>query len=340
MAQQEKKSLVKDLIDLAKQKGGQLTNQDILDAIGEADLDPEKLEKLYETLDHQGIEIIDDMGDIKIEDLEIPYDENKDDENGTPAAETGIAIDDPVKVYLKDIGKVPLLSSEEEVDLAIRISNGDIAARQRLSEANLRLVVSIAKRYLGRGMQFLDLIQEGNLGLIKAVEKFDYTKGFKFSTYATWWIRQAITRAIADQARTIRIPVHMVETINKVKKVQSQLLHQNGHEPTPDEIADEIDMPVHLGDFIPDNDAPAPADAASHTMLREQLADVLSTLTPREEKVLRLRFGLEDGRSRTLEEVGKEFNVTRERIRQIEAKALRKLRHPSRSRKLKDYLDY
>ena len=366
MAQQEKKSLVKDLIDLAKQKGGQLTNQDILDAIGEADLDPEKLEKLYETLDHQGIEIIDDMGDIKIEDLEIPYDENKDDENGTPAAETGIAIDDPVKVYLKDIGKVPLLSSEEEVDLAIRISNGDIAARQRLSEANLRLVVSIAKRYLGRGMQFLDLIQEGNLGLIKAVEKFDYTKGFKFSTYATWWIRQAITRAIAAQARTIRIPVHMVETINKVKKVQSQLLHQNGHEPTPDEIADEIDMPVdkvreimrvaqepvsletpigeeedsHLGDFIPDNDAPAPADAASHTMLREQLADVLSTLTPREEKVLRLRFGLEDGRSRTLEEVGKEFNVTRERIRQIEAKALRKLRHPSRSRKLKDYLDY
>ena len=366
MAQQEKKSLVKDLIDLAKQKGGQLTNQDILDAIGEADLDPEKLEKLYETLDHQGIEIIDDMGDIKIEDLEIPYDENKDDENGTPAAETGIAIDDPVKVYLKDIGKVPLLSSEEEVDLAIRISNGDIAARQRLSEANLRLVVSIAKRYLGRGMQFLDLIQEGNLGLIKAVEKFDYTKGFKFSTYATWWIRQAITRAIADQARTIRIPVHMVETINKVKKVQSQLLHQNGHEPTPDEIADEIDMPVdkvreimrvaqepvsletpigeeedsHLGDFIPDNDAPTPADAASHTMFREQLADVLSTLTPREEKVLRLRFGLEDGRSRTLEEVGKEFNVTRERIRQIEAKALRKLRHPSRSRKLKDYLDY
>ena len=365
MAQQEKKSLVKDLIDLAKQKGGQLTNQDILDAIGEADLDPEKLEKLYETLDHQGIEIIDDMGDIKIEDLEIPYDENKDDENGTPAAETGIAIDDPVKVYLKDIGKVPLLSSEEEVDLAIRISNGDIAARQRLSEANLRLVVSIAKRYLGRGMQFLDLIQEGNLGLIKAVEKFDYTKGFKFSTYATWWIRQAITRAIADQARTIRIPVHMVETINKVKKVQSQLLHQNGHEPTPDEIADEIDMPVdkvreimrvaqepvsletpigeeedsHLGDFIPDNDAPAPADAASHTMLREQLADVLSTLTPREEKVLRLRFGLEDGRSRTLEEVGKEFNVTRERIRQIEAKALRKLRHPSRSKKLRDFLN-
>ena len=365
MAQQEKKSLVKDLIDLGKQKG-QLTNQDILDAIGEADFDPEKLEKLYETLEQQGIEIIEDMGDIKIDDLDLSFEEGKSDENGIPPAESGITIDDPVKVYLKEIGRVPLLTSEEEVDLAIRISNGDVAAKQRLSEANLRLVVSIAKRYLGRGMQFLDLIQEGNLGLIKAVEKFDYTKGFKFSTYATWWIRQAITRAIADQARTIRIPVHMVETINKVKKVQSQLLHQNGHEPTPDEIADEIDMPVdkvreimrvaqepvsletpigeeedsHLGDFIPDNDAPAPADAASHTMLREQLADVLSTLTPREEKVLRLRFGLEDGRSRTLEEVGKEFNVTRERIRQIEAKALRKLRHPSRSRKLKDYLDY
>ena len=365
MAQQEKRSLVKELVELGKQKGS-LTNQDILDAIGEADMDPEKLEKLYDAIESQGIEIIEDMVDIKIEDIEIPYEESKDDDSSTPVSDTGLAIDDPVKVYLKEIGRVPLLSSDEEVDLAIRISNGDVAAKQRLSEANLRLVVSIAKRYLGRGMQFLDLIQEGNLGLIKAVEKFDYTKGFKFSTYATWWIRQAITRAIADQARTIRIPVHMVETINKVKKVQSQLLHQNGHEPTPDEIAEEIDMPVdkvreimrvaqepvsletpigeeedsHLGDFIPDNDAPAPADAASHTMLREQLADVLSTLTPREEKVLRLRFGLEDGRSRTLEEVGKEFNVTRERIRQIEAKALRKLRHPSRSRKLKDYLDY
>ena len=317
-------------------------------------------------IESQGIEIVEDMEDFKIEDLDITIDDNKDDDNPIPSGEQSVTVDDPVKVYLKDIGKVPLLSSEEEIDLAIRISNGDVAAKQRLSEANLRLVVSIAKRYLGRGMQFLDLIQEGNLGLIKAVEKFDYTKGFKFSTYATWWIRQAITRAIADQARTIRIPVHMVETINKVKKVQSQLLHQNGHEPSPDEIADEIDMPVdkvreimrvaqepvsletpigeeedsHLGDFIPDNDAPAPADAASHTMLREQLADVLSTLTPREAKVLKLRFGLEDGRSRTLEEVGKEFNVTRERIRQIEAKALRKLRHPSRSRKLKDYLDY
>ena len=362
---QEKRSLVKELIELGKQKG-QLTNQDILDAIGEQDFDPEKLEKLYDMIESQGIEIVEDFDDLKIEDLELEINEHKDEDGLPVAGEQSITIDDPVKVYLKEIGRVPLLSSEEEVDLAIRISNGDVAAKQRLSEANLRLVVSIAKRYLGRGMQFLDLIQEGNLGLIKAVEKFDYTKGFKFSTYATWWIRQAITRAIADQARTSRIPVHMVETINKVKKVQSQLLHQNGHEPSPDEIAEVIDMPVDkvreimrvaqepvsletpigeeedspLGDFLPDNDAPAPADAASHTMLREQLADVLSTLTPREAKVLRLRFGLEDGRSRTLEEVGKEFNVTRERIRQIEAKALRKLRHPSRSRKLKDYLDY
>ncbi len=365
MATQDKKAVIRELIELGKQKGS-LTNQDILDAIGELDFDPEKLEKLYDTIEAQGIEIVEDMGDIKIDDLDLDLVENKDADGVPIATDSGLTIDDPVKVYLKEIGRVPLLSSEEEIELAIRISDGDVAAKQRLSEANLRLVVSIAKRYLGRGMQFLDLIQEGNLGLIKAVEKFDYTKGFKFSTYATWWIRQAITRAIADQARTIRIPVHMVETINKVKKVQSQLLHQNGHEPSPDEIAEEIDMPVdkvreimrvaqepvsletpigeeedsHLGDFIPDNDAPAPADAASHTMLREQLSDVLSTLTPREAKVLRLRFGLEDGRSRTLEEVGKEFNVTRERIRQIEAKALRKLRHPSRSRKLKDYLDY
>ncbi|MEE0874748.1 MAG: RNA polymerase sigma factor RpoD [Ruminococcus sp.] len=365
MAQQEKRSLVRELVDLGKQKG-QLTNQDILDAIGELDIDPEKLEKLYDTIEAQGIEIVEDMEDIKIDDIDLGMVDVKDEDGSSPAPEQSMTIDDPVKVYLKEIGRVPLLTSEEEVELAIRISDGDVSAKQRLSEANLRLVVSIAKRYLGRGMQFLDLIQEGNLGLIKAVEKFDYTKGFKFSTYATWWIRQAITRAIADQARTIRIPVHMVETINKVKKVQSQLLHQNGHEPSPDEIAEEIDMPVdkvreimrvaqepvsletpigeeedsHLGDFIPDNDAPAPADAASHTMLREQLSDVLSTLTPREAKVLKLRFGLEDGRSRTLEEVGKEFNVTRERIRQIEAKALRKLRHPSRSRKLKDYLDY
>lgn len=359
-APHDKKAVVKELLELGKQKG-QLNNQDILDAIGEIDFDPEQLEKLYDNLEQQGIEIVEDMGDIKIDDIDLG-----DGKDSDFVADGAVTVDDPVKVYLKEIGRVPLLSSEEEIDLAIRIANGDVQAKQRLSEANLRLVVSIAKRYLGRGMQFLDLIQEGNLGLIKAVDKFDYTKGFKFSTYATWWIRQAITRAIADQARTIRIPVHMVETINKVKKVQSQLLHQNGHEPTPDEIADELDLPVdkvreimrvaqepvsletpigeeedsHLGDFIPDDGAPAPADAASHTMLREQLSDVLSTLTPREEKVLRLRFGLEDGRSRTLEEVGKEFNVTRERIRQIEAKALRKLRHPSRSRKLKDYLDY
>ena len=331
-APQDKKSVVKELLELGKQKG-QLNNQDILDAIGEIDFDPEQLEKLYDNLEQQGIEIVEDMGDIKIDDIDLG-----DGKDSDFVADGAVTVDDPVKVYLKEIGRVPLLSSEEEIDLAIRIANGDVQAKQRLSEANLRLVVSIAKRYLGRGMQFLDLIQEGNLGLIKAVDKFDYTKGFKFSTYATWWIRQAITRAIADQARTIRIPVHMVETINKVKKVQSQLLHQNGHEPTPDEIADELDLPVdkvreimrvaqepvsletpigeeedsHLGDFIPDDGAPAPADAASHTMLREQLSDVLSTLTPREEKVLRLRFGLEDGRSRTLEEVGKEFNVTRE----------------------------
>ena len=342
----DKKTVVRELMELGKQKG-QLTNQDILDAIGEIDFDPEQLEKLYDSLAQLGIEIVEDSGDIKIDDIDLGFDEGKDGDSHAQIAETGsVSVDDPVKVYLKEIGRVPLLSSEEEINLAIRIADGDVAAKQRLSEANLRLVVSIAKRYLGRGMQFLDLIQEGNLGLIKAVEKFDYTKGFKFSTYATWWIRQAITRAIADQARTIRIPVHMVETINKVKKVQSQPVDKVreimrvAQEPVSLEtpIGEEEDS--HLGDFIPDNDAPAPADAASHTMLREQLSDVLSTLTPREAKVLKLRFGLEDGRSRTLEEVGKEFNVTRERIRQIEAKALRKLRHPSRSRKLKDYLDY
>ncbi len=362
---QDKKAIIKEITELGKTKG-QLTNKDILDAIGEIDFDPEQLEKLYDNLESMGIEIVEDNDDLQqFADLEVAINAAE----GTPLGDNDgsevIAIDDPVKVYLKEIGRVPLLTQEEEIELAIRINEGDIQAKQRLSEANLRLVVSIAKRYLGRGMQFLDLIQEGNLGLIKAVEKFDYTKGFKFSTYATWWIRQAITRAIADQARTIRIPVHMVETINKVKKVSSQLLHQNGHEPTADEIAEELDMSVdkvreimrvaqepvsletpigeeedsHLGDFIPDDDAPAPADAASHTLLREQLIEVLDTLTPREEKVLRLRFGLEDGRSRTLEEVGKEFNVTRERIRQIEAKALRKLRHPSRSKKLKDFLD-
>ncbi|MBQ7809382.1 MAG: RNA polymerase sigma factor RpoD [Clostridia bacterium] len=362
---QDKKAIIREITELGKTKG-QLSNKDILDAIGEIDFDPEQLEKLYDGLESMGIEIVEDNDDLQqFADLEVAISTAEGHALGDSDGSEYIAIDDPVKVYLKEIGRVPLLSQDEEIELAIRINEGDVHAKQRLSEANLRLVVSIAKRYLGRGMQFLDLIQEGNLGLIKAVEKFDYTKGFKFSTYATWWIRQAITRAIADQARTIRIPVHMVETINKVKKVSSQLLHQNGHEPTADEIAEELDMSVdkvreimrvaqepvsletpigeeedsHLGDFIPDDDAPAPADAASHTLLREQLVEVLDTLTPREEKVLRLRFGLEDGRSRTLEEVGKEFNVTRERIRQIEAKALRKLRHPSRSKKLKDFLD-
>ncbi|WMJ85167.1 RNA polymerase sigma factor RpoD [Oscillospiraceae bacterium LTW-04] len=359
MAGQEKNT-VKDLIEQGKAKG-KLTTSEINDVLEELDFDVEQVEKLYETLESCNVEIVENYAQTIETDFPMPAEEEVE---ATLTVE-GINIDDPVKVYLKEIGRVPLLSSDEEVDLAVRMSNGDPQARKRLSEANLRLVVSIAKRYVGRGMQFLDLIQEGNLGLIKAVEKFDHTKGFKFSTYATWWIRQAITRAIADQARTIRIPVHMVETINKVKKVSSQLLHKNGHEPTAEEIAEEIDMSVdkvreimrvaqepvsletpigeeedsHLGDFIPDDDAPAPADAASHILLREQLSEVLHSLTPREEKVLRLRFGLEDGRSRTLEEVGKEFNVTRERIRQIEAKALRKLRHPSRSKKLRDFLD-
>ncbi len=362
-AQPDKRTVIKDLLELGKSKG-QLSTKEILDALGELDFDPEQIEKFYDTLESQGVEIVEDFDDITIDDEELVKAEGMDTMEPGMGAD-GVSIDDPVKVYLKEIGRVPLLTPEEEIDLAVRISKGDEAAKKRLSEANLRLVVSIAKRYLGRGMQFLDLIQEGNLGLIKAVEKFDYTKGFKFSTYATWWIRQAITRAIADQARTIRIPVHMVETINKVKKVSSQLLHANGREPSAEEIAEELDMPVekvreimrvaqepvsletpigeeedsHLGDFIPDDDAPAPADAASHTLLKETLGSVLDSLTPREEKVLRLRFGLEDGRSRTLEEVGKEFNVTRERIRQIEAKALRKLRHPSRSKKLKDFLD-
>lgn len=363
MGTPDKKTVIKELMEQGKAKG-QLSTKEILDAIGELDFEPDQIEKFYDSLESLGVEIVEDFAEIPLDDISFDL-ETVDSEAAEIPAPEGVAIDDPVKVYLKEIGRVPLLTPEEEIDLAIRISEGDEKAKKRLSEANLRLVVSIAKRYLGRGMQFLDLIQEGNLGLIKAVEKFDYTKGFKFSTYATWWIRQAITRAIADQARTIRIPVHMVETINKVKKVSSQLLHSNGHEPTADEISLELDMPVdkvreimrvaqepvsletpigeeedsHLGDFIPDDDAPAPQDAASHTLLKEQLAEVLDTLTPREEKVLRLRFGLEDGRSRTLEEVGKEFNVTRERIRQIEAKALRKLRHPSRSKKLKDFLD-
>ncbi len=364
--QPDKNTIVKDLLDQGKAKG-QLSNKEILDAIGEIDFDPEQLEKLYDKLENNGVEIVEDVTDIILDDAALSSiaGTNENVSDGEEPTIDGISIDDPVKIYLKEIGNVALLTPDEEVDLAIRVSNGDVEAKKRLSEANLRLVVSIAKRYLGRGMQFLDLIQEGNLGLIKAVDKFDYTKGFKFSTYATWWIRQAITRAIADQARTIRIPVHMVETINKVKKASSQLLHQNGHEPTANEIAEVLNMhpdkvreimrvaqePVsletpigeeedsHLGDFIPDEDAPAPQDSASHTLLKEQLADVLSTLTPREERVLRLRFGLEDGRSRTLEEVGEVFNVTRERIRQIEAKALRKLRHPSRSKKHKDFLD-
>ncbi len=360
----DKNTQIAELVELGRTKG-KLTAQEIMDAMEQFDFDPEHMDKLYETLEANNIQVIDDFANVSLEDLDFALETPETEENEEPATTEQVAIDDPVKVYLKEIGRVPLLTPEEETALAMRIIEGDDYAKKRLSEANLRLVVSIAKRYVGRGMQFLDLIQEGNLGLIKAVEKFDYTKGFKFSTYATWWIRQAITRAIADQARTIRIPVHMVETINKVKKVSSQLLHKNGHEPTAEEIAEELVMPVdkvreimrvaqepvsletpigeeedsHLGDFIPDDDAPAPADAASHTLLKEQLEDVLMSLTEREAKVLRLRFGLEDGRPRTLEEVGKEFDVTRERIRQIEAKALRKLRHPSRSKKLKDFLD-
>ena len=362
LVKKDKKTLFNDLIELGKSKG-KLTTQEIMDVMENLDFDPEQMDKLYEALEGFNVEVVDDFADVALADMDFATETTEVEDVDT--AGDVISIDDPVKVYLKEIGRVPLLSPEEEIELSIKIAEGDQNAKKRLSEANLRLVVSIAKRYVGRGMQFLDLIQEGNLGLIKAVEKFDYTKGFKFSTYATWWIRQAITRAIADQARTIRIPVHMVETINKLKKVSSQLLHKNGHEPTAEEIAVELDMapekvreimrvaqePVsletpigeeedsHLGDFIPDDEAPAPADAASHLLLKEQLRDVLNTLTPREEKVLSLRFGLEDGRPRTLEEVGKEFDVTRERIRQIEAKALRKLRHPSRSKKLKDFLD-
>ena len=353
------KSIVKDLIEQGKAKG-KLTTSEINDALEEADFDVEQVDKLYETLESSNVEIIENYVANIEEDLQLPAEE----ELENVLSSEGISIDDPVKVYLKEIGRVPLLTSEEEIDLAVRMANGDEYAKQRLSEANLRLVVSIAKRYVGRGMQFLDLIQEGNLGLIKAVEKFDYTKGYKFSTYATWWIRQAITRAIADQARTIRIPVHMVETINKVIRVSRQLLQELGHDPSAEEIATEMGIPVekvrdilkiaqepvsletpigeeedsHLGDFIEDDKGVEPGEAASFTLLKEQLMDVLSTLTPREEKVLRLRFGLDDGRTRTLEEVGKEFNVTRERIRQIEAKALRKLRHPSRSKKLRDFL--
>ncbi len=355
-------SKINELINHGKQSG-KLTTKEITDVLEELDFDADEINKLYDDFESSNIEIVDDFS--ADEDLDSALDFTDSDDFESSLSSEGIAIDDPVKIYLKEIGRVPLLTAEEEIELATRMAQGDKYAIKRLSEANLRLVVSIAKRYVGRGMQFLDLIQEGNLGLIKAVEKFDYTKGYKFSTYATWWIRQAITRSIADQARTIRIPVHMVETITKVKKVSSQLLHENGHEPTPQEIADRLGITVdrvreilrisqdpvsletpigeeedsHLGDFIPDEDAPAPAEAASRTLLKEQLSEILGTLTPREEKVLRLRFGLEDGRPRTLEEVGKEFDVTRERIRQIEAKALRKLRHPSRSKKLKDFLD-
>ncbi|MBR6221001.1 MAG: RNA polymerase sigma factor RpoD [Clostridia bacterium] len=350
---------VRELIETGKTKGV-LTYKEIVETLGDVELSPEQFDRILDTLSGLNIEVLKEeaipeaelMAEVEEEEIDISVPE-------------GISIDDPVRMYLKEIGKVPLLTADEEIDLAKRMEEGDEDAKHRLCEANLRLVVSIAKRYVGRGMLFLDLIQEGNLGLIKAVEKFDYRKGYKFSTYATWWIRQAITRAIADQARTIRIPVHMVETINKLIRVSRQLLQEYGREPLPEEIAEEMGIPEdkvreiikiaqepvsletpigeeedsHLGDFIPDDDAPAPAEAAAFTMLKEQLMSVLSTLTPREEMVLKLRFGLEDGRARTLEEVGKEFKVTRERIRQIEAKALRKLRHPSRSRKLKDSID-
>ncbi|MBZ4664835.1 MAG: polymerase, sigma 70 subunit, RpoD [Mahella sp.] len=340
---------LKQLIETGKSKGV-LTYKEIMDMLEDVDIDPDQIDKIYDTLETLGIDVVEEP---------IEHEENIVEEDLEVGLPEGVNIDDPVRMYLKEIGKIPLLSSDEEIELAKRIEQGDEEAKKKLAEANLRLVVSIAKRYVGRGMLFLDLIQEGNLGLLKAVEKFDYRKGYKFSTYATWWIRQAITRAIADQARTIRIPVHMVETINKLVRVSRQLMQELGREPAPEEIAEEMGISVekvrdimkiaqepvsletpigeeedsHLGDFIPDDDAPAPAEAAAFTLLKEQLMDVLDTLTPREEKVLRLRFGLDDGRARTLEEVGKEFDVTRERIRQIEAKALRKLRHPSRSKK-------
>ena len=377
-----KQKIIKNLQEKVKKKSDGLTYADIAEEMGEVDLDKDQMDEIFDGLNSAGIEI--KMGD-EPDDLDLKEIEDEDDEDPDIKAEIekhpdkkeldleaavakNIAVDDPVRMYLKEIGKVPLLTAEEEVELAKRMEAGGPdgeLAKQKLCEANLRLVVSIAKKYVGRGMLFLDLIQEGNLGLIKAVDKFDWTKGYKFSTYATWWIRQAITRSIADQARTIRIPVHMVETINKLIRVSRQLLQENGREPTPDEIAEEMGITVekvreilkiaqepvsletpigeeedsHLGDFIPDDDAPAPAEAAAFSMLKEQLVDVLGTLTEREQKVLKLRFGLEDGRARTLEEVGKAFDVTRERIRQIEAKALRKLRHPTRSKKLKDYLE-
>ena len=358
---------LKELLNLAKKKKNMLEYQEISDFFADMQLDSDKFEKILDFLEANNIDVLritdDDVDDEML--LDVDDEDEIEVEKIDLSVPDGVSIEDPVRMYLKEIGKVPLLSAEEEIELAKRMELGDQEAKKRLAEANLRLVVSIAKRYVGRGMLFLDLIQEGNLGLIKAVEKFDYRKGYKFSTYATWWIRQAITRAIADQARTIRIPVHMVETINKLIRVSRQLLQELGREPTPEEIAAEMNMPVervreilkisqepvsletpigeeedsHLGDFIQDDNVPVPADAAAFTLLKEQLEEVLGTLTEREQKVLTLRFGLEDGRARTLEEVGKEFNVTRERIRQIEAKALRKLRHPSRSRKLKDYLE-
>lgn len=362
---EEKTFNMKDLIEKGKQKGS-LSNSEIMEAIDDVDYDIDQIEKLYETLEGLGIEVTGYLDTPEFNEIENEVERYESAEDMEKMlSQEGLAIDDPVRMYLKEIGKVPLLDAERELELAELMTNGSEKAKRELVEANLRLVVSIAKRYVGKGMFFLDLIQEGNLGLMKAVEKFDYKKGYKFSTYATWWIRQAITRAIADQARTIRIPVHMVETIHKVSRISRQLLQELGHEASAEEIANEMGMsadkvreimkiaqdPVsletpigeeedsHLGDFIPDDDSPAPAEAASYTLLREQLCEVLHTLTPREESVLKLRFGLEDGRTRTLEEVGKEFNITRERIRQIEAKALRKLRHPSRSKRLRDYLD-
>ena len=357
-----------ELVALGKKKKSILDVQEINDFFADMELSAEQMEKVFEYLEGHNIDVLritaDTDDDVDIDNM-IAEEEEVDMENIDLSVPEGVSIEDPVRMYLKEIGKVPLLSAEREIELAKRMEEGDEDAKKELAEANLRLVVSIAKRYVGRGMLFLDLIQEGNLGLIKAVEKFDYHKGYKFSTYATWWIRQAITRAIADQARTIRIPVHMVETINKLSRVSRQLLQELGREPLPEEIAKELDMPVervreilkisqepvsletpigeeedsHLGDFIQDDNVPVPAEAAAQTLLKEQLDEVLDTLTEREQKVLRLRFGMNDGRARTLEEVGKEFDVTRERIRQIEAKALRKLRHPSRSRKLRDYLD-
>ena len=370
--EQQNEEKLKALVDEGKKRGN-LSAKELLEVLEDMNLEQEQIDRFYDTLENSNIDITEaeDSAFLQTDDIAPEIEELREIE--TLAEETLIdpeslvdnfSVDDPVRMYLKEIGKVNLLTQEEEVELAMRMAEGDKEAKRKMAEANLRLVVSIAKRYVGRGMLFLDLIQEGNLGLIKAVEKFDYTKGYKFSTYATWWIRQAITRAIADQARTIRIPVHMVETINKVMRISRQLLQELGHDPTPEEIAEDMGLPAekvreilkiaqepvsletpigeeedsHLGDFIPDEDASEPAEAASFTLLKEQLSDVLGTLTPREEKVLRLRFGIEDGRTRTLEEVGKEFNVTRERIRQIEAKALRKLRHPSRSKKLKDFL--